>query len=73
MVQWLRICLAIQQIWVQSLIGELGSQVPWGNWAFMLQLLTLHTTTRESTLCNEKSYMIQQRCHMLQLRSNTSK
>ena len=27
-VQWLRICLAMQRIWVWSLVGELGSHMP---------------------------------------------
>ena len=30
-VQWLRICLATQRMWVQSLVGELGSHMPQSN------------------------------------------
>ena len=30
-VQWLRICLPMQETWVQSLIRELRSHVPWSN------------------------------------------
>ena len=30
-VQWLRIRLAMQGTWVQSLVGELRSHKPWGN------------------------------------------
>ena len=31
MVQWLRICLAMQGTWVESLEGELRSYMPWSN------------------------------------------
>ena len=31
MVQWLRICLAMQGTWVQSLEGELSSYMPQSN------------------------------------------
>ena len=30
-VQWLRICLPMQGTWVQSLVRELRSHMPWGN------------------------------------------
>ena len=30
-VQWLRIHLAIQRMWIQSLVGELRSHKPWSN------------------------------------------
>ena len=30
-VQWLRICLAMQETWVRSLIGEVRSHVPLSN------------------------------------------
>ena len=29
-VQWLRLHLSMQGMWVQSLIRELGSHMPWG-------------------------------------------
>ena len=29
-VQWLRLCLPMQGMRVRSLVGELGSHVPWG-------------------------------------------
>ena len=29
-VQWLRICLSMQGVWVRSLVGELGSHMPHG-------------------------------------------
>ena len=32
-VQWLRICLPMQGMWVQSLISELRSHIHWGNYA----------------------------------------
>ena len=28
--QWLRICPAMQKTWVQPLVGELRSYMPWG-------------------------------------------
>ena len=28
--QWLRLCLPMQKAWVQSLVEELQSHVPWG-------------------------------------------
>ena len=28
--QWLRICLAMQRMWVQSLVGEVRSYMPQG-------------------------------------------
>ena len=37
-VQWLRICLAMQGAWVQSLVGELRS--------YTLQLLNMHATMK---------------------------
>ena len=30
-VQWLRICLVMQGMWVRSLVRELRSHVLWGN------------------------------------------
>ena len=30
-VQWLRICAAMQRMWVHSLVGELRSHMPWDN------------------------------------------
>ena len=47
-VQWLRICIAIQEMWVQSLVRELKSHILRSNWARTTQLLSLHSTTRES-------------------------
>jgi len=28
-VQWLRLCLSMQRVWVQSLVGQLRSHMPW--------------------------------------------
>ena len=39
-VQWLRVCLAMQGTWAWALVGELRYHVPWGNEAHMLQILT---------------------------------
>lgn len=30
-VQWFRICAAMQRMWVHFLVGELRSHVPWDN------------------------------------------
>ena len=30
-VQWLKICPAMQGTWVRSLVGDLRSHMPWGN------------------------------------------
>ena len=38
MVQGLRICLTIQGMWVQSLVRELKSHMPWSNRAHVPQL-----------------------------------
>ena len=35
--QWSRICLVILEMWVQSLVQELGSHTRWGNRACVLQ------------------------------------
>ena len=72
MVQWLRICLAMQRTWVQSLVGELRSHMPQSNSACVLQLLSPCTASRESVCRNERSPMTQGRSHMPQLRPNTA-
>ena len=51
-VQWLRICPATREMQVWSLVGELRFQLPWSNWARVLQLLGLCVSTRESVHCN---------------------
>ena len=30
-IQWLRVCLPLQGMWVQSLVRELGFHMPWSN------------------------------------------
>ena len=49
----------------QSLRRELSSHRPWGSWALVPQLLSPRTTTRVCAL--------QQKTHIMQLRSNTAK
>ena len=49
-VQWLRICLAMQRTWVQSFVRELRSRMPWNNQTYVLQLKSPRITTRESTV-----------------------
>ena len=49
-VQWLRICLAMQRTWVQSFVRELRSHMPWNNQTYVLQLKSPRITTRESTV-----------------------
>ena len=84
-VQWLRIPLSMQVVWVWPLAGKLRSRIPWGKkptcrnyWArvpgaLVEQLLNPCTVTRESLLCNERSHMRQCRPHVPQLRRNTVK
>ena len=48
MVQWLRICPAMQGMQVQCLVRELISHVPWSKWALTPQLLSMFATTTES-------------------------
>ena len=47
-VQWLRICLAMQRMWVWSLVGELGSHMPQSNRA----CVPLCATTKDPTWLN---------------------
>ena len=46
-VQWLRICLAVQGTRVRILVGELWSHMPQSSWACVLKLESLHTTTKD--------------------------
>ena len=58
-VQWLRICLAIQETQVQSLVRK---QIPHATeqLACTLQLLSSNAITRESVHCSEGSWTMQQ-------------
>ena len=47
MVQWLRICLVMQETCIQSLVLELRSCMLQGNEAHMPQLESLFTTTKD--------------------------
>ena len=63
-VQWLRICLAMQGTQVQSLVAELKSCILGYSQAQALQLLNLRTLeprnpTRESMQLNEGSHVMQ--------------
>ena len=53
MVQRLRIQLAMQRTWVRSLVRDLKSHMPQGNWAHMLQLESLCAAMKDLTWCNE--------------------
>lgn len=46
-VQWLRTCLGMQGIWVQSLVGELRSHMRWSNQARAPQPESLCTETKD--------------------------
>ena len=62
MVQWLRICLRMQGMWVRSLVGELRSHMLQGNLAHVPQLLSPRATTREKPVRrNERSCVPQLR------------
>ena len=61
-------CLAVQEMWVWSLVGELWPCMLWSNWAPVLQWLrplfwSPHTTTRESVHHTQRSPMRPQRSH----------
>ena len=47
-VQWLRICLPMQGIWILSLVKALGSRLLWGNLAHALQ------QRRAPARCNQR-------------------
>ena len=49
-VQWLRICLAMQRTWVQSFVRELRSHMPWNNQTCVLQLKGPRTTTESPSV-----------------------
>ena len=53
MVQWLRICLAMQGMWVWSLVRELRYHMSRSNQACTLPLLSPNATAREFTCYNE--------------------
>ena len=46
-VQWLRICLTMQETWIQSLARELRSHMAAGRLAYMPQIQSLCASTRE--------------------------
>ena len=52
-VQWLRICLAMQGTWVWSLVRELRSHMPRSNEARLSPLESPCATTKKPTWCNE--------------------
>ena len=45
-----------------------GTKIP-----YVTAQLSLHATTRESVTCRERSQMMQQRSHVLQLRPDAAK
>ena len=60
-VQWLRVCLAMQGIQFQFPLGKLGFHMPQGSWAHPPQLLSPHTATRELVHRSKGFHMIQLR------------
>ena len=60
-VQWLRICLPMQEMGVRSLVWELTSYIPWSN-------LSPHTTTAEKPSLQQRACILQLKPHMMQLR-----
>ena len=50
-VQWLRICLPKQGTWVQSLVRELRSHMPWGSYVYELQPEQAHAAMK--TQCSQ--------------------
>ena len=63
-VEWLRICFAMQGMWTPSLVGELGSHILGSNYSAP-QLERLHASARV--------HEPHQRSHTLQLRPNGAK
>ena len=59
MAQWLRICLTVQGMWVQSLVRGLRFRMLWNSYARVSQILSPCTTARVCAL--------QQRSCVLQL------
>ena len=47
-VQWVRICLAMQRTQIWYVVGELWFHMPWGNWAPSVQLLSPQVTMKIS-------------------------
>ena len=66
-VQWLRLCFPMQGTQVQPLVGELRSHMPRGNKAHVLQLLNLHTTTREACLLQQRPSTAKKKKKSIQL------
>ena len=58
-VQWLRVHLAVQGMWVQPLIGELRSDTPQSNQAYVPRLLNLRAATTKSVYHSKRSHMTQ--------------
>ena len=57
-VQWLKICFAMQGTQVRSLVGELRSHLLWTNSVRVVQLQSPRTRARESLRCNERSHVL---------------
>ena len=58
-VQWLRVCFPMQGTWVRSLVRELRSHLPWGNWALAHHNYRACASSREpmhSRATREKSW-----------------
>ena len=72
--------LPMQGTRVRSLVGELRSHMPWGNYAHAPQLLSMEATTREPACRNKEpthhsggSHMPQRRSHVPPLRPDAAK
>ena len=73
-VQWLRICLAVQGTRGQSLVGELKFPMLQSNKAREPHALqSLHVTTAEAHVPQLESVHHEERSRGLQLRPNTAK
>ena len=59
-VQWLRICLAVEGN-TGLTPGPEGSHMPWGNWACVQQLLSL--CTLEPVFCTKRSHRSEKPAH----------
>ena len=75
-VQWLRICFPMQGAWVRSLVRELRSHLPWGNWALAHHNYRACASSREpmhSRATREKSWCCKEEPLQSNIRPDSAK
>ena len=76
MVQWLRICFPMQGTWVRSLVREVRSHLPWGNWALTHHNYRACASSREpmhSRATREKSWCYKEEPAQSNIRPGSAK